>query len=137
MEGANVIHVVHQEERTDHQGDENFPAQEDDPTAAVMSAVRAELQKSRQAIVADVHERTLPAIEAAVKKAMMSVSGKQKQPKRKRQPVFQKKGNEQRYEANEEILDSIEDAIDDIGCQDLDSPDFLTTLQNRPTQGGT
>ena len=123
-----MIHVVHQDEIVKDNGGERRQTEEAEEqeagnsVAEVMVAVRAELKDSREGIVTDVQERALPAIEAAVKKAMQGIKAKGKQPKRKRKhTTFKSKGNERRYEDNEEIMETIEEAIEEIGENNLDA----------------
>ena len=71
--------------------------------------------------MADVQERALPAIEAAVKRAMEGAKSRAPTTKKRKQHTFKNKGNERRHDANEEILDTIEEALDEIGANDLEA----------------
>ena len=116
---AHVIHAFHHDSEAEGRQENPTP----NPAAEVMAAVRQEeLRINREQIVADVQERALPAIEAAVKRAMEGAKSRAPTTKKKRkQHTFQNKGNERRHDANEEMLNTIEEALDEIGAKDLEA----------------
>ena len=114
---AHVIHAFHHDSEAEERQENPTP----NPAAEVMAAVRRELRINREQIVADVQERALPAIEAAVKRAMEVAKSRAPTTKKRKQHTFKNKGNERRHDVNEEILDTIEEALDEIGAKDLEA----------------
>ena len=114
----NVIHAQHEE------SDGEEMAQGGGVMAEVMDAVRSELRSNKAQIIAEVKEQSLPAIETAVKRALegaASVGGSKGKKRQKRQRAFNNRGNERRYDRNEEVIESIEEAIAAIGTKQLDA----------------
>ena len=118
-ENTSIIHV-------EHASGSDTEAREAEPTrtAEVMTAVRNELRNSRETIVTEVTQKALPTIEAAVKRALEGTATRTKEKASKRpykQHMFKNKGNQRRFEKNEEIMASIEEAVEAIGENQLEA----------------
>ena len=95
MSEENVFHMEHDEPEHSRRTEE------------VMRSVRNELAKNRATIVDEVREQAIPEIEAAVKRALegTSTSGEKGKKRSCKQHVFKNKGNQRRYEKNEEVME--------------------------------
>ena len=91
-------------------------------TEQVMKAVRGELRKNRETMIEEVQQLSLPAIEAAVKRAMEGVSTASSEPKKKRKThIFKSPGNKRRFDDTEDIIEKVDEAIEKIGKKNLDA----------------
>ena len=120
MTSKNVFHVQHSEA--------NDPAVVSASTSTrtqdVMAAGRLELDNNRAQLVNEVRQQAIPEIEAAVKRALEGTARTaDNAAKRSCRPhhTFRNKGNEKRYEKNAEIIDTIADAMDAIGGNQLET----------------
>ena len=89
-------------------------------TEAVIAAVRGEFRQSKADIVEEVKKDVLPAIEAAVKRAMGQSSSQDKKRQKRHLHEFKIKGNQKRYHSNEEVIEKIEEAIAAVDSQELE-----------------
>ena len=78
----NVFNMEHPESDTD--GEVRGAGQEPNPTMEVMAAVRQELDSNRTQIIDQVKQQALPAIEAAVNRAMKGIATKASTKNKKR-----------------------------------------------------
>ena len=102
---ATVIHARHEE--SDQRGSSTWnPDGEDVNETNVMEGVM---------------QKVMPMIEAGVKRAIQGAArADRRKPKyQRRQHFFKNKGNQKRYEANEDVLEKFEDASDAIGSRDI------------------
>ena len=90
-------------------------AQPNDQTAAVIAAVRGEFRSNKFELVEEVRKEVLPSIEAAVKRALGQSSSTDRKRQKRTHVEFRNKGNQKRFEANEHIIEKVEDALDAVG----------------------
>ena len=115
MSNENVFEITHCSD-----GEEQI-VQGNSPADGIMQAVRSELASSRSQIIEEVHSKTLPSIEAAVKRAFAAYSSQGESSKKRvrRTPQFRSKGNQKRYDDTEEVLEKLESAETAIGVNNI------------------
>ena len=79
----------------------------------IVAAIREAFETGRNQLVQEIRLENAPSIEAAVKRVFAGVTEKTKN--------AINKGNRERYEANEEVIDTIEDALDELDREDLEA----------------
>lgn len=90
---------------------------ESEPYAEITAAVQAQLNDRLKQVEAD----TTSKIQEAVKSVLERQAAKAPAPKKqKKEPDFRSKGNKKRYEVNEEIITTIEGAIENIGRNEIE-----------------
>ena len=98
------------------------PSASGSSTEQVMKAVREELRKNRESMVEEVQQQSLPAIEAAVKRAMEGVGTVNAKSKKKRKThIFKSPGNKRRFDDTEDIIEKVDEAIEKIGTKSLEA----------------
>ena len=78
------------------------------------------VQRTLDAKLKQAEERTNLTIAEAVKKALENQPARSTSEKKRKSPDFRLKGNKQRYETNEEIITSIDEAVEEINIGILD-----------------
>ena len=95
----------------------------EDPLAEITDAVEKRLDKNNEILLKKIEEKTELSIKEAIKRALEKKgwpgSSAAKKKKRK-EPKFKSKGNEIRYEVNEEVIEKIDEAIKSIDEKEME-----------------
>ena len=102
---------------TRREEDEESKAEPTEAYAEITAAVQEQLDERLKQVEAE----TTSKIQAAVKRALDRQSANVSAPKKpKKDPDFKSKGNQKRYEVNEEVVSKIKGAIVDIGRNEIE-----------------
>ena len=101
-------------------GDEHLEGAIIDTTRDIMAAVNRQLNGSKEAMIEEVATRTTATLEEAIKRAMKESTSKlAKRQKTDETTKITGKGNKLRYEANKEILEKVQEAVDAIDQNEI------------------
>ena len=130
---SSVINMTHQSEDEDNANTSG----ESSAAADIMKAVREELQRNRATLIEEVQQPSLPAVEAAVKRAMEgATSSNTGTRKRRKTHIFKNAENKRRFEDTEDIIDKVEEATEKIGVRKLEAAKTAPLCAPRALRAG-